>query len=132
MSMQRTNIPKQAPLAQFQAHKAENYFFQLSINAAVAGVVQAVQGPNFRIPPGAQITLRSATPATATAGQGDVYMSTVREDLNGNLANVMVHIFAGSTQLLAIAVDNLNELWFGCSDLGGGAIGISVVVPALE
>lgn len=132
MSSQRTDIPKQAPLVQFSPHGAQNYFLDLVAPPAVAGKQVVVQAPYFRIPAGASVSVRSTSVATATPNQGDVYMSTSPEDLNGNL-NAVMHILAGSAQILPVAVDNLNELWFTAGDVAtGGSIGISIVVPKVE
>lgn len=131
MSNQRTNIPPQ-PLAQFQAHKAEQYFFQVIAPPAAGGQEVIVQGPNFRVPPGAQLSVRSTSVATATAGQGDVWMADQYEKLF-NLNGAVMHILAGSSQLVPFAVDNLNELWFTAGDVAtGGTVGITVVLPKLE
>lgn len=131
MSNQRTNIPPQPPLAQLQAHPPEFFSAQVVTPQPVGGVSTPVQGPNYRIPPGGVITIRSASSAAPAAA--DVLVSKLYERSPSTL-----RVIAGSPSLAVIAAENLNELWFetdpvmGTNDHVGGSVEVFVTTQALE
>lgn len=126
----RKSAASPASLAQFQPHKAESYFFQVVAPPAAGGSEVIVQGPNFQVPPGATITVRSASIATATPGQGDVYVSDLYEALYNLNGSRVMHVLAGSSQLIPVAVNNLSELWFTVGNVAnGGTVAITVALP---
>ena len=130
MSNQRTDIPRQAPLAQFQPHKAETYLFRLLITIADS-LVHPIQFPNFIVPAGARVTLRPAGQGGQNAGA--VYVADTPEKVQqfgGFQPSNNLWIFPGADVGLDYAVNNLNELWLSGAQNDGLVIIVSV--PAVE
>lgn len=131
MTSQRTDIPKQAPLAQFQPHGAQTHVFQIIFPATVGSYNAPVQAPHFKIPPGATITLRPLL--NGVVNTGPVVVGQYPEQLNG----------AGSFGIppttdvqIPFSIDNLSELWAAVgagsvTGLGSWGLSIIVTIPAV-
>lgn len=135
MSSKRTDVPQQLPLAQFQPHKGETYIFRVDEVAQY----KAQQGLNFRVPPGAIVTLRSLSTnginslavAVSQYAEGYIFDAT---------ANYMkghgIVLPPGDAVTLPWSVDNLNELWFffalalGANTIPDG-VSITVQIPSV-
>lgn len=135
MSNQRTDIPRQAPLAQFQPHKAESYIFALVLPQNNAGAAAVVQGPNFRLPAGAQVSVRPTGPNgvnSAVAFMATQYESALHTGFGG-LAGPVAIIPPAADVVVPWVVENLNELWFTSGAQGQAqAINIVVLVSAVR
>lgn len=129
-SAQRTNIPKQAPLAVFQPHKAQTYVFR----ALCAGTDVPVQFPFFALPPGSVI--RALPQGTVANGQvvvvSDMYEKAITFGAGGLLASGCVLVQPGVDVQLELAVDNLNELWMTGPAGSGQGLTLVVTIPALS
>ena len=117
------------PLAQLQPHRAESFIFALVLPQAAAGVAKVVQGPNFRLPPGAQISGRPAGPNGvngAVAFMATQYESALHVGFGG-IAGPVAIIPPAADVVVPWAVDNLNELWFTAGQ-GAAALAVNIVV----
>lgn len=119
--MAMKSIP-QLPLAQFQPHAPLNHFFQV-VTGGAGGGVTVYQGPSFRVPPGATVTLRPTNGGAVNVNES--YVGHYPEQVKNRLCATLP---AGADVSLPWPVENLNQIWM----MAGGAAPDGILITVQE